>query len=99
MTSLLRAAAILAACTSLAAPVAAQQTADRIWSGGPLITMNDKALRAMAVQRESAALPNEWQRPGMLRYMQAAAHDKACATSVIDDLVAAMTAGDNRRVQ
>ena len=50
-----------------------------------------QALRAMAVQREFAALPAQWQRPGMLRYMHAAAHDQACATSVIDDLVLAMT--------
>jgi hypothetical protein len=41
-------AAALAACAALAAPAAAQ-TADRIWSGGPILTMNDKAMRAEAV--------------------------------------------------
>jgi predicted amidohydrolase YtcJ len=42
-------AAALAACMALAAPALAQQTADSIWSGGPIITMNDKAMRAEAV--------------------------------------------------
>src|SRR5512139_4062815 len=44
--------AVLALATM--SPVCAQvhenvQTADRIWSGGPIITMNDKAMRAEAV--------------------------------------------------
>ena len=34
---------------ALALPAVAQETADRIWSGGPIITMNDKAMRAEAV--------------------------------------------------
>ena len=42
-------AAALAGCMALAAPASAQQTADRIWSGGPILTMNDKAMRAEAV--------------------------------------------------
>jgi predicted amidohydrolase YtcJ len=42
-------AAHLAAGAALASPAAAQQPADRIWSGGPVITMNDKAMRAEAV--------------------------------------------------
>jgi predicted amidohydrolase YtcJ len=42
-------AAALAGCMTLAAPVAAQPTADSIWSGGPILTMNDKAMRAEAV--------------------------------------------------
>ena len=46
---LLVAATALAACMAFAAPVSAQQTADSIWSGGPIITMNDKAMRAEAV--------------------------------------------------
>jgi len=37
------------AIISIAPPVAAQQTADSIWSGGPILTMNDKAMRAEAV--------------------------------------------------
>lgn len=32
-----------------ATTASAQQTADSIWSGGPIITMNDKAMRAEAV--------------------------------------------------
>jgi len=42
-------AAALAASMVLAAPVAAQQTAESIWSGGPILTMNDRAMRAEAV--------------------------------------------------
>ncbi len=41
-------ASILALAT-FAAPVAAQEIADRIWSGGPVLTMNDAAMRAEAV--------------------------------------------------
>lgn len=40
----------LATATLLATlPVAAQTAADRIWTGGPILTMNDKAMRAEAV--------------------------------------------------
>ena len=42
-------AAALAGCMALTAPASAQQTAERIWSGGPILTMNDKAMRAEAV--------------------------------------------------
>jgi predicted amidohydrolase YtcJ len=42
-------AAALVAVLGWASPVAAQQAADSIWSGGPIITMNDKAMRAEAV--------------------------------------------------
>ncbi len=38
-----------AAGTAFATPTSAQQIADRIWSGGPILTMNDKAMRAEAV--------------------------------------------------
>jgi predicted amidohydrolase YtcJ len=41
--------AALLASIAMAPPVAAQQTADSIWSGGPILTMNDKAMRAEAV--------------------------------------------------
>jgi predicted amidohydrolase YtcJ len=34
---------------SLTAPVYALESADRIWTGGPILTMNDKAMRAQAV--------------------------------------------------
>jgi predicted amidohydrolase YtcJ len=50
-----------------------------------------QALVAMAAQREAAALPAEWQRSAVVRYSRASAHDKACVTAVLDDLVAAMT--------
>jgi hypothetical protein len=39
-------AAALMAIIAVASPVAAQQTAESIWSGGPILTMNDKAMRA-----------------------------------------------------
>jgi predicted amidohydrolase YtcJ len=42
-------AAALVASIAIASPVAAQQTAKSIWSGGPILTMNDKAMRAEAV--------------------------------------------------
>ncbi len=42
-------AAALTLCMAVAAPASAQQTADQIWSGGPILTMNDKAMRAEAV--------------------------------------------------
>jgi hypothetical protein len=32
-----------------AVSAAAAQPADRIWSGGPILTMNDKAMRAQAI--------------------------------------------------
>ena len=42
-------AAALALCLAAAAPAAAQPAADSIWSGGPILTMNDQAMRAEAV--------------------------------------------------
>jgi hypothetical protein len=42
-------AALAAAILVAAPPVAAQQPADRIWSGGTIITMDDKAMRVEAV--------------------------------------------------
>jgi hypothetical protein len=42
-------ATALVASIAIASPVAAQQTAESIWSGGPILTMNDKAMRAEAV--------------------------------------------------
>lgn len=46
--SLTLTAAILAG-TAATKPVAARDMADSIWSGGPILTMNDKAMRAEAV--------------------------------------------------
>lgn len=45
----LSAAVVLASGVVAAAPAMAQQPADSIWSGGPILTMNDKAIRAEAV--------------------------------------------------
>ena len=42
-------AAALATCMALAAPASAQTAAERIWSGGTILTMNDKAMRVEAV--------------------------------------------------
>jgi predicted amidohydrolase YtcJ len=42
-------AAALLASLALAPPATAREVADAIWSGGPILTMNDKAMRAEAV--------------------------------------------------
>ena len=42
-------AAALATGMAIAAPAVAQRVAESIWSGGPVLTMNDKAMRAEAV--------------------------------------------------
>ena len=42
-------AAAIMASVALMTPALAQQKADAIWSGGPILTMNDKAMRAEAV--------------------------------------------------
>lgn len=42
-------AATLLATLALAPPATAREVADAIWSGGPIFTMNDKAMRAEAV--------------------------------------------------
>jgi predicted amidohydrolase YtcJ len=42
-------AAAVAFCLVAAAPLSAQQAADSIWSGGTILTMDDKAMRAEAV--------------------------------------------------
>ncbi len=59
MQRALRLTALAAAGLALAMPVAAQETADRIWSGGPILTMNDKAMRAEAVA-ERAGRSSPW---------------------------------------
>jgi len=51
-----RTVALAAAGLALAMPVAAQQAADRIWSGGPIITMNDKAMRVEAVAEKGGRI-------------------------------------------
>jgi predicted amidohydrolase YtcJ len=47
--SVLQVLATTLLCASLTAPVYALESADRIWTGGPILTMNDKAMRAQAV--------------------------------------------------
>ena len=49
MKTFYRSAAVMVIFLVLALPVSAQETADRIWFGGPILTMNDKAMRAGAV--------------------------------------------------
>lgn len=46
----------MSACLAASAPALAQQTADRIWTGGPIITMNDKALRAEAIAEKDGKI-------------------------------------------
>ena len=41
--------AAIALAIGVALPAWAQQSADRIWYGGPMLTMNDKAMRAEAI--------------------------------------------------
>lgn len=43
------AVAALIGATLVTAPALARETADRIWTGGPILTMNDEAMRAEAV--------------------------------------------------
>jgi len=45
-----------AVCMSLATAAGAQKTADRIWAGGPILTMNDKAMRAEAVAESAGKI-------------------------------------------
>ena len=42
-------AIVVALATAMAAPASAEQSAERIWHGGTVITMNDVAMRAKAV--------------------------------------------------
>ncbi|MGE5712237.1 MAG: amidohydrolase [Betaproteobacteria bacterium] len=44
-----RSSVVAATLLALVGSTAAEEFADRIWSGGPIITMNDKAMRAEAV--------------------------------------------------
>ncbi len=51
-----RAFALMASCAMLASPAWAVDYADRIWSGGPIFTMNDAAMRAEAVAEKGGAI-------------------------------------------
>ncbi len=52
----LKRTALAAIGVALFLPAMAQQSADRIWSGGPIITMNDKAMRAEAVAEKGGRI-------------------------------------------
>ena len=56
MTPRNRLTALAAAYLALAAPAFAQETADRIWSGGPILTMNDAGMRAEAVAEKGGKI-------------------------------------------
>jgi predicted amidohydrolase YtcJ len=47
---------VLLAASSLAATPASSETADRIWSGGPILTMNDAAPRAAAIAEKDGRI-------------------------------------------
>lgn len=48
--------ALAVACVAFAAAAQAQDWADRIWSGGPILTMNDTAMRAEAVAEKDGKI-------------------------------------------
>ena len=52
----IRTFAAAAACILFASVVAAGERADRIWSGGPILTMNDAAMRAEAVAEKGGRI-------------------------------------------
>jgi hypothetical protein len=47
---------LIVACATLATVASAQRPADRIWSGGPILTMNDGAMRAEAVAEQGGRI-------------------------------------------
>jgi predicted amidohydrolase YtcJ len=47
---------LIATLAAAALPVGAQVQADRIWSGGPVLTMNDQAMRAEAVAEQGGRI-------------------------------------------
>jgi len=56
MNAIYRVSRIVAACLVLASPVSAQQAADRIWFGGPILAMNDAAMRVEAVAEQGGKI-------------------------------------------
>lgn len=56
MNPVFRHAALAVACLLLSVPALAQDTADRIWSGGPILTMNDSAMRAEAIAEKGGKI-------------------------------------------
>ena len=43
-------------CAGLATPVSAAENADRIWTSGPILTMNDEAMHAEAVAERAGKI-------------------------------------------
>jgi predicted amidohydrolase YtcJ len=66
---LLTVAAALAVCSTLATPVQARPTADTIWTGGPILTMNDKAMRAEAVAVADGKILAVGKRSDVMKWM------------------------------
>ena len=56
MESRVCSATLVALGTLLASSAPAQDVADRIWSGGPVLTMNDAAMRAEAVAEKDGRI-------------------------------------------
>ena len=77
MGSLLRVVGGALACLALATPATAQDVADRIWSGGTILTMNDKAMRAEAVAEKGGRIVAVGKRADVMKL-------KGPATEVID---------------
>jgi hypothetical protein len=61
----------------LATPVIAQETADRIWTGGTILTMNDKAMRAEALAEKGGRVVAVGTRADVMKH-------KGAATKVVD---------------
>lgn len=53
--------------TALAAPAIAQEVADRIWSGGPILTMDDRAMRAEAVAEKGGKIVAVGSKAGVMK--------------------------------
>ncbi|HOW49881.1 MAG TPA: amidohydrolase family protein [Rubrivivax sp.] len=66
---LLTVAAALAVCSTLATPVQARPTAETIWTGGPILTMNDKAMRAEAVAVADGKILAVGKRSDVMKWM------------------------------
>jgi predicted amidohydrolase YtcJ len=60
-------ASAAAALAAIAAPATAQLSADRIWSGGPIITMNDKGMRAEAVAEAGGKIVAVGSKAGVMK--------------------------------
>jgi predicted amidohydrolase YtcJ len=73
----LQALATTVLCASLTVPVYALESADRIWTGGPILTMNDKAMRAQAVAERGGKIVAVGKKADVMKF-------KGPQTEVID---------------